>query len=150
MSLSDNLKIRDALIRENEAIQRAWDKEFNSKVLDIVRKAIHRGLVQVMIYEKLNFPDYADPNKTIGDKPIRTMEIRYDKYRKDAYQNVREQAEKAVRMNMPPPKLFTTLPLRSNFRIGSKSESRHSLPNDFLSVAVQRTMAQRCKPSGSI
>ena len=105
MSLSDNLKIRDALIKENEAIQRAWDKEFNSRVLDIVRKAIHRGLVQVMIYERIDISTYDDPNKTIANKPIRTMEVRYDKYRKDAYQNVREQAENAVRMNMPPPKL---------------------------------------------
>ncbi len=38
-------------------------------------------------------------------KPIRTIEIRYDKYRKDAYQHVREQAENAVRATMPPPKL---------------------------------------------
>ena len=97
---------RETIIKENEARQRAWDKEFNSQVLDIVRKAIHRGLVQVMIYEPLEYVDYENPNKTIANKPVRTVEVRYDKYRKDAYQNVREQAENAVRMNMPPPKLI--------------------------------------------
>jgi len=96
----------ESVERENEAIQRKYDKEFNRRVLDIVRKAIHRGLVQVMIHERVEWVDYDDPKlKDVSLRPIRTIEVRYDKYRKDAYQHVREQAENAVRINMPPPKL---------------------------------------------
>jgi hypothetical protein len=112
LKMNDAMKIingdrdqRKALIKENEAIQRDWDKRFNSEVLKIVRKAIHRGMVQVMVYEPMKFVDPDEDLAKQSVRPIKTMTVRYDKYRKDAYQNVREQAENAVRVNMPPPKL---------------------------------------------
>ena len=54
-------------------------------------------------------------------------------------------------MNMPPPKLFTTLPSGPNCTIGSVFESRHSSPNRARSSRrSHRTTAQMCRPSGSI
>lgn len=97
----------EAVEKENAAIQRKWDKEFNGKVLDIVRKALHRGLVQVAILPEFKY-DARTLTQTTIDAP-KIIEVRYDKYRKDAYWHLREQAEKAVRASMRPPNL-TRLP----------------------------------------
>ncbi|MFL2874233.1 MAG: hypothetical protein ACJZ79_00800 [Pseudohongiellaceae bacterium] len=51
-------------------------------------------------------------------------------------------------INMPPPKESTTLPAGSNFKMGSSSESTHSLPN-ISCPASQRITAQICRPSRS-
>lgn len=93
----------EAVERENAAIQRKWDKEFNGRVLDIVRKALHRGLVQVAILPEFKY-DARTLSQTTIDAP-KIIEVRYDKYRKDAYWHLREQAEKAVRASMRPPNL---------------------------------------------
>ena len=54
-------------------------------------------------------------------------------------------------MNMPPPKLFTTLPSGPNWTIGSVFESRHSSPKRAGSSSrSHRTTAQTCRPSGSM
>ena len=53
-------------------------------------------------------------------------------------------------MNIPPPKLATTLPSGLNLITESSFESRHSSPNRFGSVASHRTIAQMCWPSGSM
>lgn len=93
----------EAVEKENAAIQRKWDKEFNGRVLDIVRKALHRGLVQVAILPEFKY-DARTMSQTTMDAP-KIIEVRYDKYRKDAYWHLREQAEKAVRASMRPPNL---------------------------------------------
>ena len=52
--------------------------------------------------------------------------------------------------NSVPEKSFTTVPVRLNLRIGSRSESRQSRPAWFGSLAAHRMMTHRCRPSGSI
>ena len=53
-------------------------------------------------------------------------------------------------ITVPLPKLSTAFPFMSNFTTGSRSESRHSVPNRSTVVASQRITAHRCLPSGSI
>jgi hypothetical protein len=94
---------RKAAVEENKKIQLRWDKEFNKQVLNLVEKAIQRGMYQYTVKQPMSIPP--DSNATVAVK-TNVIVITYDKYDKNGYMKVREQCEAAVRQNMEPPKLI--------------------------------------------
>ena len=88
---------------ENQKIQLKWDKEFNRKVLDLVRQCIERGSVVVAMMKRMSVVP-PDATETVN----MTMEQRLIIYpnnmpEKQAYDFIRTKAEEIVRDNMIPP-----------------------------------------------
>lgn len=94
--------------QENKKIQLRWDKEFNRKVLDLVRRCVEEGTVHAAKMKSLSTADMqwtdADTRDTVG---VERYTIVYPRHMTSnaAYMNVREQAEKIVKTTMEPPKL---------------------------------------------
>jgi len=91
--------------QENKKIQLKWDKDFNRRVLDIVRRCVEEGTVHVAMMTGLGLASYDKP-VSIGDK-IEHHTIVYPRHMTAAaaYMNVREQVEKVVKTTMEPPRL---------------------------------------------
>lgn len=103
----ERANVRYQIEQENKKIQLKWDKDFNRRVLDIVRRCVEQGQVAVATYEKIGSYDPSVMNATtIGDK-VKHHTITYPRGMSaaEAYMNVREQVEKVVKTTTEPPRL---------------------------------------------
>jgi len=98
------------IVTENKKRQLKWDKEFNRKVLDLVRKAIEQGGCTFRVAKTVPFSisPYSVSDTTFTAPSYETYTISYDVRlpETEAYTRCREQAEDAVRHAMPPPDLL--------------------------------------------
>lgn len=101
---------RKAAVEENKKIQLRWDKEFNKQVLNLVEKAIQRGMIQYTIKESMSVYEPRVLTSAVTSQKSRVIVITYDKYDKSGYMKLREQCEAAVRQGMEPPKLIQIPP----------------------------------------
>jgi hypothetical protein len=98
------------IVTENKKRQLKWDKEFNRKVLELVRQAIEQGgcnfRVAKMVPFKVN--SITGVSDTMVQPSYETYTVSYDAWLPEsmAYTRCREQAEDAVRHAMPPPDLL--------------------------------------------
>lgn len=101
--------IRFRLTRENEKIQKDWDMKFNKEVLKLVREAIEYGQAdyRYTVPKPIPMNSYSSNNKYIVGAQIEAVTIIYnrDMNTQDAYRDIREQAENAVRLGLKPPQL---------------------------------------------
>jgi hypothetical protein len=98
------------IVTENKKTQLKWDKQFNRKVVDLVRQAIERGMVSLKVAKMVPFTlqTYDDASTTTVTPSYESFDIWYDSSlpETEAYTRCREQAEDAVRKSMPPPNLL--------------------------------------------
>jgi hypothetical protein len=98
------------IVTENKKIQLKWDKEFNRRVLDLVRKAIDQGGCNLRVAKMvpLDINSITGVSNTMVQPSYETYTVSYDAWLPEsmAYTRCREQAEDAVRHAMPPPDLL--------------------------------------------
>jgi hypothetical protein len=97
---------RAELTDRNRRAQFTWDKEFNFRVLNLVRKVIEQGSVHVAKMEPIKMYDPVSDAKI--NKMVEEHIIVYPRHMESnaAYMYVREQAEKIVKTLMPPSDLI--------------------------------------------
>jgi len=104
------LNRRTLISNENKKRQLAWDKEFNRKVVELVRKAIDQGGVSLRVAHLPPVPQIVEPSSEVAVEKIdyEVFHVRYDSFLPEpvAYARCREQAENAVRNSMKPPDLI--------------------------------------------
>lgn len=91
---------------ENQKIQLKWDKEFNRKVLDLVRQCIECGSVVVATNRMSVVPSDTTATETLNMMEQRLIIYPNHMPGKQAYAYVRTEAERIVRDNTIPPQLI--------------------------------------------
>ena len=98
------------IVKENEKRQLKWDKEFNRRVVKLVRQAIEQQAVCLRVAKMVPFriQSYGQDDTTIAAPKYEEYTVSYDKWlpEVEAYARCREQAEDAIRHSLPPPDLL--------------------------------------------
>ena len=104
--------LRWEISARNEKIQKQWNKEFHSEVLRLVRTAMELGQANltymVPVGQNVNTLDSMTATQVMVAREPRIFTIVYNDWIEnelERYKDIREQAEKAVRLSKKPPDL---------------------------------------------
>jgi hypothetical protein len=105
--------VRLDVSRKNEKIRKEWDKAFQAEVVKLVRIAMETGQAKVTymapIAQAVHTYDQQTATQVMAGREMRVAAVTYNPWlptEMAAYRDVREQAEKVVKMTMKPPELL--------------------------------------------